>query len=58
MCYLICCCDCCCEIGIDAAFSEFPDRTRETLDVIANYTSNPANVKQAPCPIDCRMYGV
>jgi len=47
-----------CCLGMDAVFSEFPDHTRETIDVMTNYTaSHGASLKGSipVCNIDCHM---
>jgi glycerophosphoryl diester phosphodiesterase len=47
--YLYCC------LGIDAVFSEFPDRTRETLKVLRDFTELAPRAPGSTntCPIDC-----
>jgi len=45
-----------CCLGMDALFSEFPDRSREAIDLMSNYTSwNAGNVKSLSpvCTIQC-----
>lgn len=59
--YFFCC------LGIDGGFSEFPDRTRESLDLISNYTAwTQPSFKQGLynmrgsavplCPISCTAF--
>jgi glycerophosphoryl diester phosphodiesterase len=45
-----------CCLGMDAVFTEFPDRARETIDILRGSApmKNYANTK---CPIDCEAYG-
>jgi len=47
-----------CCLGMDGLFSEFPDRSRESIDMIRNYTlwTSPAKLEQQPCPIVCTDY--
>lgn len=48
-----------CCLGMDGLFSEFPDRSREVLDVMGNYTQwfhasgQPAPTNQPICNINC-----
>ncbi len=45
-------------LGMDGLFSEFPDRSRESIDMMHNYTqwTTPSQLQQQPCPIDCTKY--
>lgn len=47
-----------CCLGMDATFSEFPDRSREALDLISNYTSwnGLKRSSAAACPISCSSF--
>jgi len=46
-----------CCLGVDAVFSEYPDRSRETIDTMRNYTAATASsVKHQACVIDCTLY--
>lgn len=51
-----------CCLGIDALFSEFPDRSRETLDAMGNYTqwvsanAVPVPQGQPVCALNCADY--
>jgi glycerophosphoryl diester phosphodiesterase len=51
-----------CCLGMDAIFSEFPDRTRETLDMLSNYTqwqtatATTTTTTSSTCPLDCTAY--
>ena len=44
-----------CCLGVDAVFSEFPDQTRETLDIWSNYTASHEHTS-FKCPIDCSSF--
>lgn len=43
-----------CCLGIDAGFTEFPDRTRESLDLLSNYTA--LTHQSAACPVSCSSF--
>jgi glycerophosphoryl diester phosphodiesterase len=51
-----------CCLGMDALFSEFPDRSRESLDTMGNYTqlvaanNIPVPAGQPVCNIQCSAY--
>ena len=48
-----------CCLGMDALFSEFPDRSREALDFMGNYTTSVQSAGSstaADCPIQCDAY--
>jgi len=47
-----------CCLGMDGLFSEFPDRSREAIDLMQNYTlwTTTAVQQQQPCPIVCTDY--
>jgi len=40
-----------CCLGFDALFSEFPDRSREAIDLMSNYTNWNSNTKATSTPI-------
>jgi glycerophosphoryl diester phosphodiesterase len=43
-----------CCLGIDGIFSEFPDRTREAVDIYTNYTTlHSGDLTSPACPIQC-----